>query len=125
MGGSVGQTALNMAAGARSRWAAVLAGVWMLVILLAFSGIVGKVAMPTLAAVLIYAAVGSLRPGELVTIWRTGPTSQVAVATTFLATLFLPVTAAVGVGVARDPPDTKGPGRPVRSMRRPPAQRRR
>jgi len=100
VGGSVGQTALNVAAGARRRWAAVLTGMWIIVILVAFSGVVGKVAMPTLAAVLIYAAVGSLRPRELATIWRTGPTSQVAVAITFLATLFLPVTAAVGIGVA-------------------------
>ena len=56
----------------------------MLVILLAFSGLVGKVAMPTLAAVLVYAGLRSLRVGELRTILRTGPTSQVAVITTFL-----------------------------------------
>ena len=100
VGGSVSQTAINVAAGARNRWGAVTSGVWMLVILLAFSGLVGKVAMPTLAAVLVYAGLRSLRVGELRTILRTGPTSQVAVITTFLATLFLPVTAAVGVGVA-------------------------
>jgi SulP family sulfate permease len=100
VGGSVGQTALNIAAGARSRWASILRGVWMVVILLLFSGLVGKVAMPTLAAVLIFAAIGAIRPAQVLTIWRTGPTSQVAMATTFLATLLLPVTAAVGIGVA-------------------------
>ena len=100
VGGSVGQTAINASAGARSRWAAVLSGVWMLVILVAFSGAVGRVALPTLAAVLIYAGIGSLRFGEVEVIWRTGPVSQVALATTLLATLLLPVTAAVGIGVA-------------------------
>ena len=30
VGGSVGQTALNLAAGARSRWAPIFAGIWML-----------------------------------------------------------------------------------------------
>jgi SulP family sulfate permease len=100
VGGSVGQTALNRAAGARSRWASILSGIWMMVILVAFSGLVGKVAMPTLAAVLIFAAIGAIRPAQILTIWRTGPTSQIAMATTFLATLFLPVTAAVGIGVA-------------------------
>jgi SulP family sulfate permease len=60
VGGSVGQTALSVAAGARTRWAAIFAGIWMAIILLAFSGIVGQVAMPTLAAVLIVAAIGSL-----------------------------------------------------------------
>jgi SulP family sulfate permease len=99
VGGSVGQTALNQTVGARSRWAAICSGLWMLVILAAFSGVVGLVAMPTLAAVLIFAAAASLRPGELRTILRTGPTSQVAIVSTFLATLFLPVAVAVGIGV--------------------------
>jgi hypothetical protein len=62
----------------------------MLVILALFSGLVAKVAMPTLGAILIFAAIGSLRPGEVVTIWRTGLASQIAVVTTFAATLFLP-----------------------------------
>ncbi len=61
VGGSVGQTALNIAAGARTRWASIFSGLWMLLILVAFGGIVGRVAMPTLAAVLIVAAIGSLR----------------------------------------------------------------
>jgi SulP family sulfate permease len=72
----------------------------MLLILVAFSGIVGQVALPTLAAVLIYAAVGSLRTAEIATIWRTGGISQVAIVTTFAATLVLPIAAAVGIGVA-------------------------
>ena len=100
VGGSVGQTALNVSVGARTRWAAIWSGLWMVVILVLFAGLVGKVAMPTLAAVLIFAAVGSLRMGALATIWRTGRLSQVALATTFVATLFLPVAVAVGVGVA-------------------------
>jgi SulP family sulfate permease len=43
----------------------------MLAILVIFSGIVGRVVMPTLAAVLIYAAIGSLRNGAIGTILRT------------------------------------------------------
>ncbi|MDQ2873333.1 MAG: SulP family inorganic anion transporter [Actinomycetota bacterium] len=100
VGGSVGQTAVSVKAGARSRWASIWGGVWMLVILVAFSGLVARVAVPTLAAILILAAAGSLRLGELTTIWRTGRISQIAVVTTFLATLFLPVAAAVGIGIA-------------------------
>ena len=100
VGGSVGQTALNVRSGARTRWAPIWAGLWMLVILVAFSGLVAKVALPTLGAILIFAAVGSLRFGEMATIMRTGLTSQIAVVTTFAATLFLPVAAAVGIGVA-------------------------
>lgn len=99
VGGSVGQTALNAAAGAASRWGAIMGGVWMLVILVGFSGVVGQVAVPTLAAVLVHAAVGSLKPAEVLTIVRTGATPLVALTVTFLATLLLPVAAAVALGV--------------------------
>ena len=99
VGGSVGQTSLNLAAGARSRWAAVFSGLWMLVILAVLSGAVGKVAMPTLAGVLIVAAVGALQPSEWSTIVRAGPQSLVALVATFLATLLLPISAAVGIGI--------------------------
>jgi SulP family sulfate permease len=99
VGGSVGQTAINLAAGARSRWGTIFSGLWMLVILALLSGVVGKVALTTLAAVLIVAGAGSLRIGQLRLILRTGRVSQIAVVSTFVATLFLPVAAAVGLGV--------------------------
>ena len=100
VGGSVGQTALNVTSGAKTRWAAIWSGLWMLIILVAFSGLVAKIAVPVLGAILIFAAVGSLRLAEIRTILRTGRISQVVVITTFAATLFLPVAAAVGIGVA-------------------------
>jgi SulP family sulfate permease len=55
--------------------------------------------MSTLAAVLILAAVGSFRSGSVRAILRTGRVSQIAVIATFVATLFLPVAAAVGAGL--------------------------
>ena len=100
VGGSVGQTALNVAAGARSRWAAIFSGVWMLLILVLFAPAVGKVAMSSLAAILIWAAANAIRPDAIRLTLRTGPESQIAVITTFVATLLLPVAAAVGIGVA-------------------------
>ena len=100
VGGSVGQTALNVAVGARTRWASIWSGIWMLIILVVFSGVVGLVAMPTLAAILIFAGVGSVRPREIRNILRSGRVPQIALVTTFLATLLLPVAMAVGVGVA-------------------------
>ena len=100
VGGSVGQTAVNVSSGAKGRWGAIFSGLWMAVILVALSGIVGQVVMSTLAAVLIAAAIGSLRTGALRAIMRTGRNSQIGAIATFVATLFLPVAAAVGVGVA-------------------------
>lgn len=71
----------------------------MLIVLVALSGVVGKVAVPTLAAVLIYAATRSLRIHDARAVLRTSPTSMVVFVATFVATLFLPVSAAVGLGV--------------------------
>jgi SulP family sulfate permease len=99
VGGSVGQTALNVAAGAAGRWAAIFSGLWMALLLLLFSGLVGTVVMSTLAAVLIFAALGSFRVGDVRAILRTGRISQIAVIATFAATLLLPVAAAVGIGL--------------------------
>jgi SulP family sulfate permease len=100
VGVSSTDTLMIVRSGARTRWAAVWSGVWMLGILAALSGIVGQVALPTLAASLIYLAASSLQPGAIATILRTGTSSQVTIVTTFVATLALPVAAAVGIGVA-------------------------
>jgi len=99
VGGSVGNTALNVAAGARSRWASISSGIWLLLVLVLFGGVVGRVALPTLAAVLIFAAVGSVKPTEITSIFRTGPDSAIALTMTFLSTMFLPIQVAVGIGV--------------------------
>jgi SulP family sulfate permease len=55
--------------------------------------------MPSLGAVLIYASARAIKPDEAVSVWQTGWPSRLALVTTFLATLFLPIQAAVGLGV--------------------------
>jgi SulP family sulfate permease len=77
----------------------VISGLWMLLILVAFSGLVGKIPIPTLAAVLIFAAASSLRVARIETVLKTGLGSRVAFLATLCATLTLTVAAAVGVGV--------------------------
>jgi SulP family sulfate permease len=100
VGGSVSQTALNVSLGARDRWASIVSGVWMILVLVFLSGLAGQVAIPTLAAILIVASIGAIRPVEITAVWRSGLQSQIAMVTTFGATLFLAVSAAVGIGVA-------------------------
>ncbi|MEA1903298.1 MAG: SulP family inorganic anion transporter [Actinomycetota bacterium] len=100
VGGSVSQTALNLSVGARDRWASIMSGVWMLAVLVLFSRLAGQVALPTLAAILIVASIGAIQPGEIATVWRSGSQSQIAMMTTFVSTIFLPVAAAVGIGMA-------------------------
>jgi SulP family sulfate permease len=99
VGASVGQTALSVSAGARSRWAAVLAGLFMLLVLAVFAPVVELVPMPALAGLLIVAGVRTINLAEASAIWRTGIVSRIAIVATFVATLFLPIQAAVATGV--------------------------
>jgi len=98
-GGSVGQTALNLAVGARTRWSGILGGVWMLVIVLAAGSLVGQVPMTVLAALMIMSGISALDFGEARSIWNTGGSARLAVVVTFAATLFLSIPMAVGTGV--------------------------
>lgn len=99
VGGSLGATALNVASGASRRWAAVFAGLWMAVIMIGFPGLVARVTMPALAALLILAGIQSIKPRDVCSVWQAGWPSRLAAVVTFTATLFLPIQVAVGVGV--------------------------
>jgi sulfate permease, SulP family len=69
------------------------------VIVVGVPDLVSLVAMPSLGALLILAGLAGLKPGDLRAVLRTGWPSLLAAVTTFLATLFLPIQAAVGLGV--------------------------
>lgn len=99
VGGSLSTTGLGVLSGSRSRWAGIFAGLWMAVIVFGVPGLVAQVAMPALGALLILAGWASIKPREVVAVWYTGWPSRLAAVTTFLATLFLPIQAAVGFGV--------------------------
>lgn len=98
-GGSVGQTALNVSVGARSRWAGVMGGVWMLVIVLLIPGLVSQVPMAVLAALMIMAGISAIDFREARSIWNTGGPARWSILVTFLATLVLSIPLAVLVGV--------------------------
>ncbi len=99
VGGSLSTTALTVISGAGSRWAAIFAGLWMALLVIVFPEVVSYVAMPALAMLLILASITTIKPSEALSIWRTGWTSRLAIVTTFLSTLLLPIQAAVGIGV--------------------------
>lgn len=99
VGGSLSGTALNVGAGGRGRWAAISSGLWMATIVIALPGLVARVAMPALGALLIVASARSIKPGDITAVWRAGWPSQLAAATTFASTLLLPIQAAVAIGV--------------------------
>ncbi|MCB0068084.1 MAG: SulP family inorganic anion transporter, partial [Caldilineaceae bacterium] len=99
-GGSISGTALLLSAGARSRWANILAGLFVAAIVIVAAPLAERVPMPALAALLIVAGYQGLRIEAAQTIWRTGRVSTAVMVLTFLATLFIPLQYAVLLGVA-------------------------
>ena len=99
VGGSMSATSLNKAAGARSRLALVIAGVVMAVVILAFAGLVGHIAMPALAGLLILVGFRTIKPGDLASVWKTGLVQKTVLVVTFTLTMLIPLQYAVLAGV--------------------------
>jgi SulP family sulfate permease len=99
VGGSLSTTALSVLSGARTRWSAIFAGLWMAAIVVAFPDLVSYVAMPTLGALLMVASAATIKPSQIHSIWDAGWPPRLVSVTTFLATLLLPIQVAVGIGV--------------------------
>ena len=102
VGGSMSATSLNKAAGARSRMALVIAGVVMAVVILAFTGLVGYIAMPALAGLLMLVGYRTIKPGDLQSVWKTGTVQKAVLVTTFALTMLIPLqyAALAGVGLS-------------------------
>jgi SulP family sulfate permease len=100
IGGSVSASALNVRSGARSRWANVYAGVIVAVVLLLFGSVIEKVPLATVAALLIVAAVASLKWAAILEVWRTNWAARLIMLATLVLTLMVPIQYAVLAGVA-------------------------
>lgn len=98
-GGSVGQSALNVSAGAQTRWSGIFGGLWMLAILMFLGTPVGYVPMAVLAALMIVAGLGAIDLAEARSIWAVGWPARTAALATFLASLFFSLTVAILTGV--------------------------
>ncbi len=99
VGGSVSASALGKAAGARSRQAALIAGVVMAIVIVALGDAVGNLAMPALAGLLILIGVRTVKPADLRSVWRTGIVQKAVLVVTFVLTMLIPLQYAVMVGV--------------------------
>ena len=100
VGGSTSATALISEAGMVTNMAKVFAGLVMVVAIVFFSSAVSYIAMPALAALLIVIGVRTVKPKEIVAVWRTGPVQRVVMASTLILTIIIPLQFAVLVGVA-------------------------
>ena len=92
-------TSLITAAGARSRWALVYTGAVMAIVIVLFAGVVEYVAMPALAGLLIVIGIETVKPSELVSVYRTGSVQATVMSVTFVLTLLIPLQFSVLIGV--------------------------
>jgi len=99
VGGSMSGTSLILAAGGQGRYANLIAGAVMALVVLLFGPVAGLVAMPSLAALLMLIGFRTLKPDQIRMVWRTGSTQATVMTTTFLLTLLVPMQYAVMVGV--------------------------
>ncbi|HEX6286585.1 MAG TPA: SulP family inorganic anion transporter [Acidimicrobiia bacterium] len=99
VGGSMSGTSLAVSAGARSRLALILATVVMAVVILVFGDAVSLIAMPALAGLLMLVGYRTIKPGNMVSVWKTGRVQAVVLAVTFGLTMLIPLQYAVLVGV--------------------------
>lgn len=98
-GGSMSASSLLVAAGARTRWAMVLAGVVMAVVIVAFGWLVSDIALPALAGLLVVVGVGTIKPTQVVAVARVGKVQLTVMITTLVLSLLIPLQYAVLVGV--------------------------
>jgi sulfate permease, SulP family len=100
LGGSVSQTAVMLAAGAKTRIANVLTGVFVAALVIVFGAQLKIVPLPTIAALLVFVGVEIIRGQQIREVWRTSLSSRTVLVLTFGATLVLPIQIAVLFGVA-------------------------
>ena len=100
VGGTMSETAVSLKAGARSRWAGIFSGGFIILAVLLLADGVGYLAMPAIAALLVVAGVEAIKPARIGDVWHSGWEPRVIMLVTFIATLVLPVQEAVFIGVA-------------------------
>jgi len=71
----------------------------MAVVIVAFGEVVGYVAMPALAGLLMLIGFRTVKPDDLKSVWRVGTVQKVVLVMTFLLTMLIPLQYAVLVGV--------------------------
>ena len=84
---SFSRSALNLYAGAQTGWATIFSVVVVLVALLVFTPVLRFVPQSVLAAIVLVAVVGLLKPHEFVRLWRISRVEAVIAGATFVVTI--------------------------------------
>jgi SulP family sulfate permease len=100
MGGCamIGQTMINVRSGARTRLSTFLAGVFLLILVVALGDVVSVIPMAALVAVMIFVSIATFDWHSLQTIHRM-PRSETAVMLSTVAVTLITHNLAIGVGV--------------------------
>jgi SulP family sulfate permease len=98
VGGSVQATALNVGAGARTRWSSVVTGAFVILVLLAAAPLVQRVPLAVTAGILIVAATSALQPRAALDVWRADKMSAAVMIVTFALVLVVQLEYAVLAG---------------------------
>ena len=98
VGGSVSSTALNIQAGAVSRWSNFVIGPFIAGVLLLLAPWVERVPMSSLAAVLIIVGIRAVDVPRIMSVWNASWISGFVMASTFVAALIMPIQYAVMLG---------------------------
>jgi len=99
VGGSMSATSIVTAAGSKSRVAQLIAAGVMAVIIVAFGWLVDEIAMPALAGLLIVVGFRTIKPADIVAVWKTGQIQAATMTVTLILTIIIPLQFAVLVGV--------------------------
>ncbi|WP_340698920.1 SulP family inorganic anion transporter [Cellulosimicrobium funkei] len=99
-GGSMSRTGVAAEAGARTRWAGVVSGVFLALVVLLLGGLAELIPMPVIGGLILVVG-GELVWGkrhEILLVLRTSPLSSLAMVVTFAATTQLPLQQAIVLG---------------------------
>ncbi|MDH3753709.1 MAG: SulP family inorganic anion transporter, partial [Acidimicrobiia bacterium] len=99
VGGSMSATSIVTSAGSRSRMAQIIAAGVMAIIIVVFGSLVDETAMPALAGLLIVVGVRTVKPADILAVWKTGQIQAVTMTVTLALTILIPLQFAVLVGV--------------------------
>ncbi|MEI5032061.1 SulP family inorganic anion transporter [Streptomyces sp. S1A(2023)] len=99
-GGSMSRTGVAVSAGARTRWAGVISGVFLALVVLVCGSLAERIPMPVIGGLILVVG-GELIWGkrhDILLVLRTSPLSSAAMILTFLATTQLPLQRAIVLG---------------------------
>jgi SulP family sulfate permease len=99
VGGSLGGTAVITQLGGKTRWANIFTGVFSLLAILTIGPLIELIPLPALAGMLIMVGFSMINVGRFQTVYFTGTASVAVMIITLVATLFMPIQYAVGIGV--------------------------